>query len=155
MPTSAIPPIRDAVLSPEDRLFIEAHPVARLATAGLDNAPHVLPICFVVLESTLYLTIDQKPKSGDAMRLKRLRNITENSKAAVVVDRYDDDWSQLGWIMLRGAAEIIEAGPEHTAAQAALTTRYPPYRDMQLKHLPVVALRIDRITRWGNLSVAS
>lgn len=139
------------MLTDQDRRFLEEHRVARLATADAEGAPHVLPICFVVLGDSLYFTIDEKPKR-DARRLKRLRNIAENSKVAVVVDRYDDDWSRLAWLMLRGEAEIIEGGDEHARAQAALVARYPQYRHMQLVDLPVVAVCITRVSRWGNLS---
>lgn len=142
-----------STLTEIDCAFIDAHPVARLATADADGVPHVLPICFVVLGATLYLTIDQKPKSGDARRLKRLRNIAANPQAAVIIDRYDADWTQLGWIMLRGPAQIIDAGNEHVQAQDALRLRYPPYREMQLEDLPVIAIRIQRVTRWGNLDL--
>ena len=31
--------------------------------------------------------------------------------------RYDEDWSRLGWVMLRGAAEILAAGAEHEPAR--------------------------------------
>lgn len=139
------------MLTDLDRSFIDAHRVARLATADAQGVPHVVPICFVVLGNTLYLTIDEKPKQ-DVRRLKRLRNIAENDQVAVIVDRYDDDWSQLGWVMLRGPAEIVETGPDHAAAQAALKTRYPQYRAMQLAGLPVIAIRIARVTRWGCLT---
>ena len=139
------------MLTDLDRSFIDAHQVARLATADAKGVPHVVPICFVVLGNTLYLTIDEKPKQ-DVRRLKRLRNIAENDQVAVIVDRYDDDWSQLGWVMLRGPAEIVETGPDHAAAQAALKTRYPQYRAMQLAGLPVIAIRIARVTRWGCLT---
>jgi PPOX class probable F420-dependent enzyme len=140
-------------LTPADRAFIRAHSVARLATADARAAPHVVPICFVLLGDTLYITIDEKPKRADARRLKRLRNIIENPSAAVIVDRYDDDWSRLGWIMLRGRAEVIEAGNEHADAQSALQARYPQYRAMKLANLPVVAIRVERVARWGNLDV--
>jgi hypothetical protein len=55
--------------------------------------------------------------------------------------------------MVRGQAEILEGGDEHAAAQAGLAARYPQYRDMSLKALPVIAVRIVYIARWGNLSV--
>ena len=40
-----------------------------------------------------------------------------------------------------------------TSAQALLRERYPQYRTMQLADLPVIALRIERVTSWGNLAV--
>ena len=133
------------------RAFADAHPVARLATADAQGAPHVLPICFVILGVTLYLTIDQKPKSGRQRQLKRLRNILENPQVAVVLDHYDEDWSRLGWVMLHGSAEILEGNDEHERAQSALKSRYPQYREMELQHLPVIAIRINRIAQWGDL----
>ena len=52
--------------------------------------------------------------------LKRLKNIAENPAVAVVVDRYDEDWSRLGWVMLHGRAEILIQGTEHDDAQRLL-----------------------------------
>jgi PPOX class probable F420-dependent enzyme len=84
--------------------------------------------------------------------LKRLRNIIENPVTAFVADRYDEDWARLGWVMLRGAAEILTAGEEHDRAQALLRSRYPQYQRMALESLPVIAIRVTRVTSWGNLS---
>ena len=97
--------------------------------------PHLVPVCFVVSEGALYITIDQKPK-GDVRALKRLRNITENPVAAFVADRWDEDWTRLGWVMLRGPAEILADGAEHDRAQELLRSRYPQYRGMELAEPP-------------------
>ena len=140
-------------LSTDERRFVDASRVARLATADHKGEPHAIPVCFIVIDSALYVSIDRKPKGADVSRLKRLRNIAENPAVAVIVDRYDNDWARLGWVMLRGRAEIIDSGDEHDFAQAALARRYPQYREMQISDLPVIALRIDRVTSWGNLTV--
>ena len=87
--------------------------------------------------------------------MKRLRNIAENPNVAVVVDRYVEDWTRLAWVMLRGRAEIIDEGGEHGRAQAALRERYPPYRSMRLEPMPVVALRIERVSAWGAVGESS
>jgi hypothetical protein len=55
--------------------------------------------------------------------------------------------------MLSGRADILPDGEEHDRAQALLRERYAPYRTMQLAGLPVIALRIERVTSWGNLTV--
>jgi PPOX class probable F420-dependent enzyme len=110
-------------------------------------------VCFACTDTTLYITIDAKPK-GNAAGLKRLRNILANPQAAFIADRYDEDWSRLGWVMLRGAAEILEAGAEHDRAQALLRARYRQYRAMPIEALPVIALRVARVTTWGNLSTS-
>jgi len=140
------------MVSEAQRRFLESRRVAHLATADAAGAPHVVPVCFAMRESAVYITIDQKPK-GNPRALRRLRNIAENPAAALVADRYDEDWARLGWIMLRGRAEILETGAEHDAAQEMLRARYPQYRSMQLADLPVIALRIERVTSWGDLGV--
>ena len=139
-------------LSDEARRFLSSRRVAHLATVGADAMPHVVPVCFAVEAGSLYVTIDEKPKRGAPARLKRLRNLAENPNAAVVVDRYEEDWSRLGWVMLRGRADILTAGVEHDRAQALLRARYPQYAAMRLEALPVIALRIASVAAWGDLS---
>jgi len=56
-------------------------------------------------------------------------------------------------VMLRGPAEILADGAEHDRAQALLRARYPQYRTMALADLPVIAIRIARVTSWGDLSI--
>ncbi len=131
--------------------FLAGCRVGHLATADARAAPHLVPVCFVVSEGALYITIDQKPK-GNFRALKRLRNILENPVAAFVADRWDEDWARLGWVMLRGPTEILADGAEHDRAQALLRSRYPQYQGMALDDLPVIAMRIERVTSWGNLS---
>ena len=145
--------IPSAPLPPQERLFVDRQRVARLATADRAASPHVVPVCFALAERSLYITIDDKPKRLPGARLKRLRNIAENPSVAVVVDRYDEDWSRLGWVMLRGPAEILASGPEHRDAQARLVARYPQLAAMAIARHPVIALRIARSTSWGNLRV--
>jgi PPOX class probable F420-dependent enzyme len=139
------------VLSDRERHFLAVCRVAHLATADARAQPHVVPVCFAVVEDTLYITIDEKPKQGSA--LKRVRNIAENPMVAVVADRYDDDWVRLGWVMLRGRAEILAGGAEHDRAQALLRGRYRPLNAMRIEALAVIAVRLERVTSWGDPSV--
>ncbi len=112
--------------------------------------PHLVPVCFGLSDLSLYVTIDEKPKRAD-VPLKRLRNIQENPAVAVSADRWDEDWTRLGWIMLRGHADILTGGDEHDRAQDLLRERYPQYRLMELAPLPVIAVRIGRVLSWGRL----
>ena len=132
--------------------FVNAQRVGRLATADARGNPHVVPVCFALTDAALYITIDEKPKQASKRPLKRLRNMLENPSVAFVADRYAEDWTQLGWVMLRGRTEILNDGAEHDRAQDLLRERYPQYRMMQLADLPVIALRIERVTSWGNLT---
>ena len=142
------------MLSGVARGFVESMRVARLATADANGSPHVVPVCYALIDDNLYVTIDEKPKRSDVRAMKRLRNIVQNPNVAVVVDRYDEDWSRLAWVMLRGRADILDDGDEHDRAQAALRERYPQYRAMRLEPLPVIALRVERVNAWGALGLA-
>lgn len=139
------------MVSEAEARFLESGRVAHLATADRAGMPHVVPVCYAVEGGRLYITIDEKPKRRP-QSLKRLANILENPKAAIVVDRWDEDWARLGWVMLRGAAEILREGPEHARAQALLKSRYPQLLPMALEGLPVIALRVERVASWGNLA---
>jgi PPOX class probable F420-dependent enzyme len=141
------------MLSDEQASFVAAQRVGRLATADARGQPHVVPVCFAIADGSLYITIDEKPKQASTRPLKRLRNLLENPSTAFVADRYDEDWNRLGWVMLRGRAEVLIDGAEHDAAQTLLRERYAQYRAMALAELPVIALRIARVTSWGNLAV--
>jgi PPOX class probable F420-dependent enzyme len=143
------------MLSDGERRFLAQQRVAHLATADKRAVPHVVPVCFAILDRALYITIDEKPKRRSGIALKRLRNIAENPPVAVVVDRYDEDWTRLGWVMLHGRAEILEEGAEHADAQALLRSRYPQLGAMRIASCPVIAVRIERTTSWGDLSVTT
>jgi PPOX class probable F420-dependent enzyme len=139
------------MLTDEQRRFLDAQRVGRLATADAAGRPHVVPICYALSGDTVYFTIDEKPKKKPAAGLKRLANLRGNPFAALVVDRYDEDWSRLGWVMLQGRAEVLESGPEHDRAQAALRARYAQLAAMRIEGLPVVAVRVDHVASWGRL----
>ena len=145
-----LPRLGLGMLNDAQRIFLDTQRVGHLATADAAGVPHVVPVCYGVHGDALYIAIDQKPKRTDRT-LKRLRNIAANPQIAVTVDRYEEDWSRLAWVMLRGRAEILTAGCEYVAAQLLLTARYPQLAAMHIADLPVIALRIANIASWGLL----
>ncbi len=134
--------------------FLQTARVGHLATADAGGMPHVVPVCYAVEGTTAYITVDEKPKRTD-IPLKRLRNIAANPAVALTVDRWHEDWSRLAWVMLRGQAAVLTAGPEHDHAQHLLRARYPQYRSMDLAPLPVIAIRIGRVLGWGDFGPMS
>ena len=130
------------MLSAEELRFIESQRVAHLATADASGRPHVVPVCFAYLDG-------RKPKRS--LRLKRLRNIEENPQVTLVLDRYDEDWSRLAWVLVQGTATVLEGGTEHRQALAALREKYPQYREMRLEELPVIEITVGRVSSWGDL----
>jgi PPOX class probable F420-dependent enzyme len=120
----------------------ESEPVARLATIRPDGSPRVVPICFALDGDTLYTAVDEKPKR--TRRLARLADIERDPRVEVVIDRYQDDWSQLCWVRLRGRARVVERDER---ALELLSAKYPQYRDRPPPG-PFVVVDIDERTEW-------
>jgi PPOX class probable F420-dependent enzyme len=116
--------------------------VARLATIDPSGRPHLVPVCFALDGESLYSAVDQKPKATP--RLRRLDNIGLHPDVVVLVDHYEDDWSRLWWVRLRGKARVVEAGPEREQALAKLTEKYPQYRASP----PIAAVIVVSIDEW-------
>ena len=127
------------------RQRVEQARVARLATVGADGKPHLVPICFALAGETLYSAVDRKPKRS--LRLKRLENVRANPRVEVVVDHYEDDWSRLWWVRLRGRARVLEGDEERERALALLAEKYPQYR-AEPPPGPVLAIDVDRWSAW-------
>jgi PPOX class probable F420-dependent enzyme len=123
----------------------EAARVGHLATTRADGRPHVVPCCFALVGGTVYSAVDAKPKS--TLALQRLRNLAAHPAASLVVDHYDEDWTQLWWIRLDGPARVLETGPERDAAIGALTAKYSQYVDASPPGA-VVALDVETWRAW-------
>ena len=135
----------------EARQFLEAHRVGHLATAGADGAPHVVPVCYALDDEALYFVADEKPKRRPARELLRLRNLRENPRAALVVDDWDEDWTRLAWVLVRGSARVLSDPAAHATAVGLLRARYPQYRAMGLDdpaRNPVVRIDPTRVVVW-------
>jgi PPOX class probable F420-dependent enzyme len=130
--------------------FVQAQRVARLATADVEGRPHVVPVCYAYDGSRFYTPLDEKPKRVSDRGLRRVRNIEARGDVALLVDHYDDDWSQLGYVLIEGRAILIGPDdPGHPHALTLLRQRYHQYRAMALETRPVIAITPQRITSWG------
>jgi PPOX class probable F420-dependent enzyme len=119
--------------------------VARLATHDLGGRLHLVPICYTFSGETIYSAVDSKPKRGRALR--RLANVAADSDACLLVDAYDEDWTALWWVRIRGQARILEAGAERERALKALRLKYAQYEHDPLDG-PVLAIDIDECVFW-------
>ena len=131
--------------------FIRTARVARLATADAKGQPHVIPICYVFDGKEFFSPIDEKPKQIPPTKLKRLRNIGENSKVSLVIDRYDENWRQLAYVLVTGKARIVLRGTKHASAVKRLREKYPQYRRMAIGERPMIVIRPERLKSWGSL----
>ena len=126
---------------------VERARVARLATVGADGRPHLVPICFALEDDVLYSAVDRKPKRSP--HLKRIENVRANPQVTVLVDHYDDDWTQLWWVRLDGRARVLTEGPERDRALALLVAKYPQY-SADTPEGPVLAIDIERRRSWAH-----
>jgi PPOX class probable F420-dependent enzyme len=131
--------------------FLQAARVGRLATVDAQGLPAVVPICYQVEGTRLFTPIDAKPKRADWRSLQRVRNLLARPDVAVVVDRWDEDWRRLGWVHLRGRAELVERGPLHAQGIALLRAKYAQYRSMALEERPLIVVTLESATHWGEL----
>ena len=120
--------------------------LGHLATASRDGRPHVVPVCFAWVPPIMYSAIDGKPKR--TVLLRRVRNIIETGRAALVVDRWSEDWKDLAYVLVEGPAEVLEDGNERDEALILLTAKYPQYDDLPLAGNLVIKLVAERTVEW-------
>jgi len=131
--------------------FVQAQRVAHLATSDADGHPHVVPCCYAFDGSRFYTPLDEKPKRVEQRHLRRVRNIEARHEAMLLIDRYDDDWSRLGYVQVYGhAALLMPAEAGHADALLLLRQRYVQYRSMALEEYPLIVITPLRIVAWGN-----
>lgn len=116
-----------------------------LSTVTAEGRPHAVPCCFVLDGDTAYSAVDAKPKS--TLALRRLDNLAANPAACLLVDCYDDDWSELWWIRVDGTARVLVDGDERDRALDLLAVKYPQYRETRPPG-PVIAMDITAWRSW-------
>lgn len=129
-------------------LLLRRWPVARLATLGPEG-PQLVPIVFAWHEERLWMPVDGKPKRE--RELARIRNVRGDPRVGVLLDHYDEDWSQLWWLRLEGRAEVAGASDSRLQGAArALRTKYPQYHSVELFRNPARALlvSVERTRSW-------
>jgi PPOX class probable F420-dependent enzyme len=142
------------VISGAVRKILKKARVARLATLDDKNRPHIVPICFAYDGTSFYTAVDRKPKRVTPERLARLRNIRAVPRVALLIDEYDEDWTELWYILIRGKAKLLpkSAHEERAWAIRRLRAKYPQYaRAMLADDAPIIRITPERITSWGKI----
>ena len=126
---------------------------AVLATLAPDGNPRLVPITYVFADGLIYTPLDEKPKTvADPRDLARVHDIEQRPRVSVLVDAWDEDWSQLGWLRLQGNARLIssdgESVPEHAGAVRLLRERYPQYVSHALEARPIIRIEVERTRSW-------
>jgi PPOX class probable F420-dependent enzyme len=141
-----------ATLTAQEEQFVQEQRVGHLATSDEAGHPYVVPVCYAFDGERFYTPLDEKPKRVEANKLRRVRNIEARHEAALVIDRYTEDWSQLGYVLVQGRADLLPPGDAlHAHALRLLRARYPQYRDMNLETQRVIVITPTRVTSWGSV----
>ena len=127
-------------------------------TLAADGRPRPVPIAFAFRDTptglVVYSALDEKRKSvADPHSLARVRDIGARPRVAVLVDRWDEDWSRLAWVRLEGSAIVLEpptdpAAAEHSLAVGLLRARYKQYATHKLESRPIIRVAVQRVSGW-------
>lgn len=148
------------MFDPDERAYLAAARVGRLATADGEGRPNVVPVCFALVETrdhgtAIVTPIDEKPKVGPSSALRRSRDIHENPYVSLVVDEYTETWDDLGWVQIRGqAAHLVPGDTHHDGAIDALRAKYDQYESHALEEHPIIRLTPGSVVSWGSLEGA-
>ena len=115
--------------------------IGRLATVTATGRPHLVPVCFALARGRVFTAVDAKPKATRA--LARLENIRATGRASLLVDHYEEDWSELWWVRVDGVAEVVHS----EKAIDALAAKYEQYRTARPEG-PVIAIAPERWSSW-------
>ncbi len=134
-------------LEPEHvRHLVASARVAHLGSVDPEWGVHMVPVTFALVGDALVTAVDHKPKRS--RRLRRIANIERNHSVTVLVDHYDEDWTQLWWCRLSGRARVIYQGAEFERAVDALVARYEQYADARPRG-PVIRVDVSRWAGWA------
>ena len=128
--------------------------VARLATLDAKSRPHLVPVCFAYDGKLFYTAVDRKPKRVPEERLARLQNIRAVPRVALLIDEYNEDWTQLWYILIRGKAKLIPKSghKERARAISKLRAKYAQYaRGMLGDDAPIIRITPERTVSWGKI----
>jgi PPOX class probable F420-dependent enzyme len=125
--------------------LLEDARVGHLALLDAPGQPRVLPVTYALCDGAAWTVIDNKPKRRQRPPA-RVRWLRDDPRAALNVDHYTDDWSELRWVQLLGQMAVLD-GPPTGPGMAKLKARYPQYI-ADPPPGPLLRLTITRAVWW-------
>jgi PPOX class probable F420-dependent enzyme len=124
--------------------FLEEERRGVMTTIASDGSAHSVPVVFARIGDEIVSPIDHKPKTGDVMA--RVKNLARDDRVTLLVDHWDEDWTQVGWVMVRGRGEV---NPDADMSRMkALNERYPQYAPDE-RHDALITIRPERLLWWA------
>jgi nitroimidazol reductase NimA-like FMN-containing flavoprotein (pyridoxamine 5'-phosphate oxidase superfamily) len=131
-------------LTSREARFVARERVVRVATAGRDRRPHVVPVCHVLERGRFYF--------GSDKRGLKVRNVIRTRWAALVADRYTERWSGLRGVSVVGRAEVFARGPVFELGRRLLYRKYRQYETqaaLDPSDSVVVRVTPTHVMSWG------
>jgi PPOX class probable F420-dependent enzyme len=140
-----------SALTADASAFVAEGRVARLGTADARGRPLVVPVCYAFDGRRWYSATDGKPKRATGRPLERVRNIEANPRVSVLIDRYDEDWRRLRYVIIQGQAELLADGEEYAYALGLLTAKYPQYAQVPVGRAGDLVIRVtpESFRQWS------
>jgi PPOX class probable F420-dependent enzyme len=119
---------------------------ARVGTVDEHGRVHLVPVTFVVDAGTWYSPSDAGPRLA-----KRMRNLRADPRVTVLIDSYDEDWSRVWWVRLRGRGRVVGSGSEREHARGLLREKYPQFAAAPSDEGagPVMAVDVEEWSGWA------
>ncbi len=133
--------------------LISSAKIGHLATASSNLQPYLTPVVFVIEQKSIFIPLDDKPKTTTIKQLKRVKNITENPRVSFLVDHYEEDWKNLWFVMLIGHATLLyqkgkyQTNEELIRIRNMLLEKYTQYTKIGIGNL-YIKISIDKTVYW-------
>jgi len=123
--------------------------VARLATVDQNSISYVVPVVFVFHNNSFYIPLDEKTKSVNTRKLKRVRNIEKNPNVTLLIDEYQNNWKKLYFLMIHGKAAIVEQKREKLINEVhkLLISKYSQYKKIGIGN-SCIKIRPQKAIFW-------
>ena len=129
--------------------LIKGTKVARLATLDQKSNPYVVPVVFVFYENSFFIPLDEKTKTVNPRKLKRVKNIEKNPNVTLLIDRYQNDWKKLFFLMIHGKATLIDEKNSklRDKIHKLLISKYPQYKKIGIGN-SCIRIKPQRMIHW-------
>ncbi len=131
--------------------LIKGAKVARLATVDQKSHPYVVPVVFVFHENSFFIPLDEKVKTVNPRKLKRIKNIEKNPNVTLLIDKYQNNWKKLFFLMIHGKATVIDEinNKLMDKVHKLLISKYPQYKKIGVGN-SCIKINPTKVTFWNN-----
>jgi len=132
------------------KTLIKEAKVARLATVDQKLHPYVVPVVFVFYENSFFIPLDEKTKTVNSRNLKRVKNIEKNPNVTLLIDKYQNNWKKLFFLMIHGKAKMIDGNSKlMDKIHKLLISKYPQYKKIGIGN-SCIRINPTKVTFWNN-----